>query len=92
MSNIVRTMIGDTLEMTFVSSGVTFSPIWGSVYDGSESLVSSWTMQSSGNGHYYYNYTAADSPGFYDAKMVGYVNSSPYRRSVRFELVEGEVD
>ena len=89
---IVRTVIGDTLEMTFVSSGVTFSPIWGAVYDGSESLVSSWTMQSSGNGHYYYNHTTATTPGFYDSRMTGYVNSAAYKRNIRFQLVEGEVD
>lgn len=88
-----RHLIGDTIRVTWISSGTVPDTIITAVYDGSESLVSSGAMVSSGNGHYYYNYTIPDSgPQFYVAETLSYVDSLPYRRRVRFQVIEGEVD
>jgi len=91
--SLTKTNIGDTLEFTFISSGVTFSPIWGAIRDSNESLVSSWSMSSSGNGHYFANVTTAPNSygaGIYETTMTGYVNSLSYIRKERFQLIEGQ--
>lgn len=90
--SIVKTLIGDTLKFTYISSGDTFNPIWLEVRDGEETLIGSATMSSSGNGHYYHNYTFPDTPGYYVGKMIGYVNSLSYPRAKMVRLVTEEVD
>jgi hypothetical protein len=50
---IVEAVAGDTIRFTFVSSGDTASPISSALYEGTETLISSITATSSGNGFYY---------------------------------------
>lgn len=89
---IVETLIGDTVKFTYVDSGTTFSPITFKLYDGSESVVNSGTLASSGNGHYYRNEVMPNTPGLYVGEMVGWVNSYPYPRRVGVRLMTEEVD
>ena len=83
---------GDTFRFKWISSGDTFSPIHVAVYDGAETLVHSATMNSSGSGHYYYNYTSITTPGYYSGKMIGYINSLSYIRPEWFRITPMEVD
>jgi len=92
MANYKEVISGDTIKFKFISSGDTFSPIFVDIRNGSETLVHSATMSSSGNGHYYHNYTVVNSNGFYSGKMIGYINSLAYARPEWFRIVPMEVD
>jgi len=90
--SIKKHLIGDTIQITMVNSGVTPSSILCSVYDGSENLVDSGSMVSSGNGHYYYDHTVPNSTGYYVAQTLATINSKPYKNRVKYKAVTGEVD
>jgi len=86
-------LVGDTIKLTWVSSGDTPDSLVAAIYDGNEILVDSGSMVSSGSGHYYYNYTIPDSGGQYFAGyMTAMVGGVQYRRAVRFRSILGEVD
>ncbi len=85
-------LIGDTVKITWVSSGTTMSPATTVIYNGSETAVSSISMTSSGNGHYYANYTVPDSAQWMVAETVMVTNSFPYKRRTKFRVVRKEVD
>ena len=92
MSNIKTTLIGHTIRFTWVSSDVTPSDIYSVVRDGSETLVHSQTMISSGNGHYYLDYTIPDSAGYYAVEELAIINGKPYRHKFKIKATTGEVD
>ena len=85
-------LIGDTIQVTWINSGTTPSPIIAAVYNGSDTLVDSGAMTSSGNGHYYRDYTLPNTVGMYVAQTIGTINSNPYKNRVRFKAVKGEAD
>lgn len=85
-------LIGDTVKLTWVNSGVTPSAISGALYNGSDTLVSSAAMTSSGNGHYYLDITVPNSLGFYVAETLATVNSLPYKNRIKFRAVRDGVD
>jgi hypothetical protein len=83
---------GDTIDITWINSGITPAPITAKVYTGSETIVDSSAMVSSGNGHYYHLHTTSHGPGFYVADTLATIVGKPYRRRVKFQVVKGEVD
>jgi len=92
MSQMQKKLIGDTIKITWVNSGVTPSAIYSAVYNGSETLVNSVAMTSSGNGHYFSLYTIVNTPGFFVAETYATVSSKPYKNRIRFKAVKGESD
>lgn len=88
---IKKYLVGDTIQITMVNSGVTPSAIMCAVYDSSETLVDSGSMTSSGNGHYYFDHTVTNTPGFYVAQTLATISSNPYKNRLRFQAVLGEV-
>lgn len=90
--SIDRYVAGDTKQFTWVSSGSTPSAISASIIDGGESVVSSSSMTSSGNGHYYVSITLPDTPGYYVYQNLATVNSKVYKNKQRFKIVLGTVD
>lgn len=87
-----RRLIGDTIQITWVDSGVTPSGITAAIYNGSDTLINSETMTSSGNGHYFADYTIPNTPGFYVAETIATINSKPYKNRVFFKAVEEDAD
>lgn len=86
-------LVGDTIKLTWVSSDAAPSSIHYAVYDGSETLVDSDAMVSSGSGHYYGFFTIPDSGGlYYVAEAAATVGGKPFRRRVKFKAVTDEVD
>jgi len=85
-------LIGDTIKVTWINSGVTPTSLICTVYTGSETLVDSGAMTSSGNGHYYFNHTVSSLQGFYVAETLASINGDPYKRRVKFKAVLDEVD
>lgn len=85
-------LIGDTIQITMVNSGVTPSSAIASVFDENETLIDSASMVSSGNGHYYHDHTVSNSLGYYVAETLSTINSKPYKNRVKFKAVTGEVD
>lgn len=85
-------LIGDTIQVTWVDSGTTPSAIHFAVYNGSETLVDSATMTSSGNGHYYGFHTVPNSTGNYVVQTKATIDGDPYKRVVNYKAVSGEVD
>ncbi len=92
MSSIKETLIGDTIKVTWVDSGVTPTDIFAALYDGSEVLVNSLTMTDSLNGHFFANITLPNSPGFYVAQTLATIESFPYKRRLKVKAILGEVD
>ena len=84
--------IGGTVRFTWVSSGTTPSSICAAVYNGSESLVHSESMVSSGSGHYYLDYTVPGSLGYYAVELSANINSNPYKRRLKVKVIAGDVD
>lgn len=84
-------LIGDTIQITMINSGVTPTSAVASVFDKGETLVGSGAMVSSGNGHYYYDFTVPNTQGFYVAETLVMINSKPYKNRRRFQAVRGEV-
>lgn len=85
-------LIGDTFAVSWINSGITPTAIHYAVYNGSETLVDSATMTSSGNGHYYGLHTVPNSPGFYVAQTLATIGGKPYKRREKYEAVTYEVD
>lgn len=85
-------IIGDTVKVTWVSSGVTPTTLYAALFSGSETLISSVSMTSSGNGHYYANITIPDTPGYYASETKAVINGFPYIRKLKMNGVTGEVD
>lgn len=75
-----RYLIGDTIKATWVNSGVTPSSISVGLIDGAELLVSSSTMTSSGDGHYYQPVTLPNTPGRYVLEFLATIDAYPYKR------------
>lgn len=89
---IKRELIGDTIRITWVNSGVTPSAILAGVYDGDESLIDSASMVGSGLGHYYHDHTVPDTPGYYVAETLATINGKPYKNRIKYKAVKEEVD
>ena len=85
-------LVGDTLKVTWVNSGSTASEATAVIFNGDEVAVNSVTMISSGNGHYYANYTVPTSAQWMVAETCVWVNSLSYRRRTKFRVVTQEVD
>ena len=84
-------LIGDTLQVTWVSSATVPSEATAVIYNGSDTAVSSITMTSSGNGHYYADYTVPSSAQYMVAETTVYVNSLPYKKRTPFRITKGDV-
>lgn len=83
---------GDTKRFTWVSSGQTPSPITAAVIDAKETVVSSASMVSSGNGHYYLNVTLPTTDGYYVKETKQTMAGKDYRQREKFKIVLCEVD
>lgn len=87
---IVEAVAGDTIRFTLVSSGDTASPISSALYEGTETLISSVTATSSGNGFYYASMSIPSSHSWlvneWRATIAGVVRVS--RQMVRVHRVE----
>lgn len=90
--NLERFLIGDTMKITWINSGVTPTALVAKLYTGSETVVASSSMTSSGNGHYYAGLTLPNTPGFYVAETLATIDSLPYKRRVKVQAVVEDVD
>lgn len=85
-------IVGTTKQFTWINSGTVGATIAVSIWTGSETMVSSSAMVSSGPGHYYTFSTLPEEPGFYkalfDASVIGY----PFKHVIQFRTVLGDVD
>ena len=85
-------LIGDTMKVTWVNSGVTANLPSLSIWDGSETLVNSQSMVDSGNGHLYALYTLPNSAAYYVAQTLVDINGYPFKRRIKFKTTRNEVD
>ncbi len=92
MSNIRSVLIGNTIRLTWISSGATPSPITAAIFTGSETLVSSVSMTDSGNGHYFADYTVSSLQGYFVYESTATINSLPYKNRTKYRTVLEEVD
>lgn len=85
-------LVGDTIKITWINSAVS-SPdaMTYAIRNGDDTVVSSGTLISSGNGHYYRYYTV-ETPGFYVSDSIMTVSGLPFKRSKIFKAVVLEVD
>jgi len=90
-ARVKRVLIGDTFKQFWIGSGTTPSVIIASVLRGDESIVSSETGTSSGNGHFYRD-VFVNTPGWYVSQWEATISGLPYRRRWRFKAYENEVD
>lgn len=84
-----RYLVGDTIRISWINSGVIPDSIFTAITNESSMLVSSGPMISSGDGHYYYPFFIPDSgPQFFSALTTSVINSYTYRRCIRFQTLE----
>ena len=92
MARQMKSLIGNTIKVTWINSGAIPSAISTAIYNGSDTLVNSISMTSSGNGHYYSVYTLVNTPGFFVAETRAVVSGNPYINRLSFKAVTGEAD
>lgn len=79
--NVIEEMVGNTLKVTWVNSGVTPGAISSALYDRNEFLVNSIAATSSLNGFYYALHTIPTSYiGFYVNEWKATINAQDYFR------------
>jgi hypothetical protein len=83
---------GDTRQFVWISSGTAPTSIYAAIFTGSETLVSSASMTSSGNGHYYANVTLPLSLGMFSAQTGATVSGKPYKRYSIIKTVKSDTD
>lgn len=89
--SVKKILVGDTFKMTWISSGTTASVISAAVFTGSETLISSGTGTSSGNGHYWRT-SLINTPGYYVQEWKATIAGNQQKRRQRFKVVLNEVD
>lgn len=85
-------LVGDTMKVTWINSGVTPTALVAKLYTGSETVVGSTSMTSSGDGHYFAAMTMPDTPGFYVLETLATIDGFPYKRRVKVQAVVEDVD
>ena len=88
---VKKVQVGDTFKQFWISSGTTPSVISAAIISGSETVISSGTGVSSGNGNYYRT-TSINSPGHYVSEWRATIAGNPYKRKYRFKAILNEVD
>lgn len=83
---------GDTRQFKWISSGTAPTNAYAALFTGSETLVSSLSMTSSGNGHFYADITLPLSLGIYSGQTVATVSDKPYRRYATIKIVKSDTD
>lgn len=87
---IIEKIAGTTFKPTFVSSGVTASPISSALLTGSGTLINSVTATDSGGGHFYALHLLPTTPGWYTNVWWATIAANTYtdRQFVRARLPE----
>lgn len=85
-------LCGDTVKIRWINSGITPTAIIGAVYTGSETIVDSAVMVSSGNGHYYHLHTVPNTPGYYVAQTLATISTKPYKNRLAYRAVLMDVN
>lgn len=75
---LLEVIAGTTLKLTWVSSGVTPSNLTLCLRDKDETLVSSVSPISSGNGHYFAPLYVPRSWPYYVAESIAVIDASTY--------------
>lgn len=88
---VKRIQVGDTFKQFWISSGTTASVISAAIISGSETVISSGTGVSSGNGHYYRT-TVVNTPGWYVSEWKATISGLPYVKRFKFKALLNEVD
>lgn len=93
MSGLQEFIIGDTMFVSWISSGQVASDIHFAVFNGSEDLVDSETMVTSGPvGGYVGAHTIPNTPGYYVVETDATIGSEPFVRRTRYQAICLEVD
>lgn len=90
--SVKRYEAGDTISFSWINCGVTPTSLVSYVKTGSETIISSESMISSGGGFYYNDYTLPDTPGFYVTGSIATINGKPYRNYEIIQVILVEVD
>ncbi|MHB1099293.1 MAG: hypothetical protein ACYCZR_07030 [Burkholderiales bacterium] len=85
-------LCGDTVKIRWINSGVTPTTLIGAVYTGSETIVDSAAMVSSGDGHYYHLHTVPNTPGYYVAQTLATISGKPYKNRAAYRAVIRDVN
>ena len=90
--NIVHDFVGSTLRTTLVNSGATITPISSALINGSETLISSKAMTSSGNGFFYADLSLPNTPQWLVNEFIAVINANTYKKYQLINVVKPEVD
>ena len=85
-------LCGDTVKVSWINSGTTPTTIIAAVYTGSETIVDSAVMVSSGDGHYYYLHTVPNVPGYYVAQTIATISGRPFKNRTKYRAVIQDVN
>lgn len=92
LNRTVEVIAGDTIRLTWVSSGASPSPIVSTLFSGSETLVSSVAGVSSGNGHFYAHHNLPNTAAWYANKWFAFVSPDTYVKYQYVKAIKPEVD
>lgn len=75
---VIETIAGNTLRVTWCSSGVIAGALGSALWSGSETLINSVAAVDSGNGFYYALHNVPRSGGWYVNEWVGQIGVNTY--------------
>jgi hypothetical protein len=81
---VIEEFIGSTLRVTWVNSGVNYSPLHSALFDASSTLVHSISHSNSGNGFYYADHPLPATPQWLMNRQMGVTGANTY---AKFQLV-----
>lgn len=86
--NVIHDYIGSTIRVTWVNSGVIYSPISSALFDCNSTLVHSVAQTSSGNGFFYADHPLnVGSRQYMVNEQIGVTNANTYRR---YQIVDAK--
>lgn len=85
-------LCGNTFKITWINTGVTPTTIVAATYTGSETIIDSGTMTSSGNGHYFYLHTVPNTPGYYVTESIATISGKQYKNRTKYRAVITDVN
>lgn len=90
--DVQNIIAGTTIKTTMVSSGTTIDSGYSALISGSETLVSSMSLQDSGNGHYYALHNVPNVNAWYVNEQQFIADTNTYTGRQLLRATKLEVD
>lgn len=85
-------LCGNTVKVRWINSGTTPSSISAVAYTGSDTLIDSGAMVSSGAGLYYHWHSVPNTPGYYVVETQALISGKTFKNRFQYRAVLKDVN